>query len=534
MKTMDKRGVEPIIATTLLVLLALVGGGVVAYYTIPLVSNVDSSCLNALKSVEFSDVGFTCTLDDPSLSSFSIRISDPSLAGFDLGFRNDGNADTVAVKNGATYQSVCQLDSVFGQPLSLPESGGVRTYITQGKPAQIFISPILASGKSCYSEGRKELQIEANCVDPSVKTRMAKCLNAIATGPYCGDGTVNQANETCDPPTSCNAPYGGTCSYCDTNCQPATLVGPSCGDFICNGNETSVSCPSDNCAVPACNFTSANWSVTNAVEGTSVSLIVNGTNCDGQTLNWTIWEDDIVLFGDQLVSPSPADSIFSNGQATTTWTALWQDDVSGDPEYYFVAQQVNGQASITSSTATADELTVTQAPPQQVCGNSVKEGSETCDDGNVDDGDGCSSACSTENGWTCTGIGSGSCSPICGDSFLHGNEQCDPPQAACTPPYNGNCQYCGSSCVFVTLQGPYCGDGVVQSSNGEQCDPPGQTQTCTGGSSGSGGDDSNSTGTEGGVGGSSSSITGSATGSGSGSGSGTRTCTSSCTWSACA
>ena len=40
--------------------------------------------------------------------------------------------------------------------------------------------------------------------------------------------------------------------------------------------------------------------------------------------------------------------------------------------------------------------------PQNVCGDGVQGGGESCDDGNVADGDGCSSACAIEPGYTCT------------------------------------------------------------------------------------------------------------------------------------
>jgi cysteine-rich repeat protein len=37
------------------------------------------------------------------------------------------------------------------------------------------------------------------------------------------------------------------------------------------------------------------------------------------------------------------------------------------------------------------------------CGNGVVEGAEECDDGDTVDGDGCSSACKIERGWSCSG-----------------------------------------------------------------------------------------------------------------------------------
>jgi cysteine-rich repeat protein len=41
------------------------------------------------------------------------------------------------------------------------------------------------------------------------------------------------------------------------------------------------------------------------------------------------------------------------------------------------------------------------APGPAVCGNGALEAGEQCDDGNHDDGDGCSSTCTVESGWKC-------------------------------------------------------------------------------------------------------------------------------------
>jgi len=58
------------------------------------------------------------------------------------------------------------------------------------------------------------------------------------------------------------------------------------------------------------------------------------------------------------------------------------------------------------------------------CGDGVKAGTESCDDGSVNNGDGCSSACLVETGFTCTGSPS-VCTPVCGDGKKVGTEICD-------------------------------------------------------------------------------------------------------------
>ncbi len=126
-----------------------------------------------------------------------------------------------------------------------------------------------------------------------------------------------------------------------------------------------------------------------------------------------------------------------------------------------------------------------------VCGNKIIEVGETCDDGNMVSGDGCSSTCWPEFcgdgiiqsalGEQCEGTGTRSCaaSPgststqacqsncaygactapaICGDGIVQGTEKCD----------DGNTvsgDGCSSTCVVE-----FCGDGILQTGLGEQCD----------------------------------------------------------------
>ena len=58
------------------------------------------------------------------------------------------------------------------------------------------------------------------------------------------------------------------------------------------------------------------------------------------------------------------------------------------------------------------------------CGDGIKAGAETCDDGNTANGDGCSSTCSTESGYNCTGSPS-VCAAVCGDGIKTASESCD-------------------------------------------------------------------------------------------------------------
>lgn len=94
-----------------------------------------------------------------------------------------------------------------------------------------------------------------------------------------------------------------------------------------------------------------------------------------------------------------------------------------------------------------------------VCGDGILAlaNGEVCDDGNNVDGDGCSADCHTADG-----------GPRCGDGVVQTTlgEQCEPPNV-------GNCD---ANCHFV-IEPPHCGNNVLEPALGEQCEPPG-TPTC--------------------------------------------------------
>jgi len=84
-----------------------------------------------------------------------------------------------------------------------------------------------------------------------------------------------------------------------------------------------------------------------------------------------------------------------------------------------------------------------------VCGNSVIDGIEQCDDGNTISGDGCSSTCTSEM-----------VVPVCGNSLREGTEQCDDGNVI-----NGD--GCNSVCQTEIVIG-VCGNRVIEGY--EQCD----------------------------------------------------------------
>ena len=97
------------------------------------------------------------------------------------------------------------------------------------------------------------------------------------------------------------------------------------------------------------------------------------------------------------------------------------------------------------------------------CGDGVQSYYvEGCDDGNLIDGDGCSSTCRIEDGWHCEGGWTlhSHCTPVCGDGIRMGSEQCDDGN---TLGYDGCDPYCmhedGWDCTSGDCTA-ICGDGM--------------------------------------------------------------------------
>jgi cysteine-rich repeat protein len=96
-------------------------------------------------------------------------------------------------------------------------------------------------------------------------------------------------------------------------------------------------------------------------------------------------------------------------------------------------------------------------PPLPMCGDGAVNGTDICDDGNTDAGDGCSDTCTVEDGWNCDAADPSVCTTICGDFMVVGAEICD----------DGN-TVAGDGCSDLCAYEATCQNGIVEP--GETCD----------------------------------------------------------------
>lgn len=145
-----------------------------------------------------------------------------------------------------------------------------------------------------------------------------------------------------------------------------------------------------------------------------------------------------------------------------------------------VSAIIRDGAGNTSEFSAALELKNIPNPQYPNCGNSRIDEGETCDDGGIVGGDGCSSICSVETGFVCEGTPS-VCHPevsLCGNGELDTGEACDDANRSADDGCAGDCTVePGWGCTRVlgersicTRHNPEdaCGNGHVDA--GEECD----------------------------------------------------------------
>jgi hypothetical protein len=291
-----------------------------------------------------------------------------------------------------------------------------------------------------------------------------------------GDIDTSDINSTASVDTSCPTGSGYrvvlTATATDTttgNTVPCTGNSPAPGfnvtaggsvmvgvSLICGGSMppptdqghvvvTGTVVAGDNCPV----ITSWEVSPLRTSSGRPVNVSATATDADTplQTLSYA-WTADSGSF----VNPSAAITAYICGADTLTATLV---RVTPPHTLTFTASD-SFSPPCTASVSFSIDCT-----GDSYCGNGILEPGEQCDPPN-------GTTCDVN----CQLVGGGEC----GDAIVEGTEQCD--QGAANLPagttYGTAAAHCSATCTNL----PYCGDGVINTVNGEQCDPPDNT-TCT-------------------------------------------------------
>ena len=352
----------------------------------------------------------------------------------------------------------------------VPCSGACDGYLSE--------SDAELAGAVCtpYSCGNGVMEADEECDDGTQNGTYGHCGDGclLSSAFSCGDGDL-AGGEQCDCGTTSNfstvmADTGswaslngcatsngqyptdgsptGTCAY------DCTTPGPSCGDAEINGNEE-------------CDGDYASYSGNLCDDGTECSIDTDcstgtcgsstGTAaCGTGTVCETDGNADALTDIDTGVPCSSSTGLKLDG---TRCDALVAGDGVG--ACGTVTYDLTRSKTCRTETDTSGNMCTwndwTACVSADYCGNGTQDGSEECDDGNLDDTDACTNVC-TEN--------------VCGDGFVYsGVESCDDGSAnggSCDSSYESTCHYCTASCQYKTRSGAYCGDGQINGT--EFCD----------------------------------------------------------------
>ncbi len=125
--------------------------------------------------------------------------------------------------------------------------------------------------------------------------------------------------------------------------QLALITNSHLGPLDPTGYPQKICCKIDE-TITQCTLDDAYWSLnylgidkipedTSVVEGTSVYLVVDGTDCGTNPITFEIFEES--SGSDETRQPSSPNPSFLLGKVMTGWDAAWFDDSGADPKYYF-------------------------------------------------------------------------------------------------------------------------------------------------------------------------------------------------------
>jgi flagellin-like protein len=148
-----KRGLSPVIAVVLLLLITIIAAGIIVAFVVPFVNdNLGNSgeCFEVLGDLSFDETPFNCFNSSSSRTGFSIRVENDDIIGFRVALQATGSSNAVDIENGTLHSEFRMLlNSAWNDPLQVPERGGVRTYVSMGIFDKAELFPILAGGGKC-------------------------------------------------------------------------------------------------------------------------------------------------------------------------------------------------------------------------------------------------------------------------------------------------------------------------------------------------------------------------------------------------
>ena len=170
----NNKGVSPVIATVLLLVLTIVIVSILAVFVIPFVKDSlagSKDCFAVLGDIKFdTSSSYNCFYTNSSnglnRTGFSVRIDGDEVISFSTTLYRQGSANPYTIENGANLSVLRMLNEDFAQPLEVPSNGGVRTYVANDLFDRVEVNPILKTGKLCKAE--ETVTLERCSPDPTI------------------------------------------------------------------------------------------------------------------------------------------------------------------------------------------------------------------------------------------------------------------------------------------------------------------------------------------------------------------------------
>jgi flagellin-like protein len=154
-----KRGLSPVIAVVLLLLITIIAAGIIVAFVIPFIQDSlegGEACFNVLGDLSFAETPYNCfntsfVVDDPDgRVGFSVRVSNDDIVGFVAGVQRQGSSTAFEIVEDFTDEDIRMLIGPgFDGALEIPGNGEVRTYVVKGAFDKVELFPILESGAKC-------------------------------------------------------------------------------------------------------------------------------------------------------------------------------------------------------------------------------------------------------------------------------------------------------------------------------------------------------------------------------------------------
>ncbi len=278
---------------------------------------------------------------------------------------------TVSVEATSGGVGLCPSGDTF---LTLFASDGTTVLVaddSDGTNGCSFLNPVADTGMRALAPGRYYLAIEE---DGNNNTFGSYELRASMTPAACGNGLLETgAGEQCD----------------DSNTNAADGCSPSCA-WETVGSFTAPGAALPGAITPAGD---ADFFMVTIGQGQFLSAFTSdgGAGCPGDTVLELYGADGVTQLG------GDDDDGTSNCSRIDPNTDGWAANMAAGT--YFL------RVRAFSINATIPNYTLTVSITDNLCGNGALEGTETCDDGNAADFDGCSAQCQYELEGTAMGAG---------------------------------------------------------------------------------------------------------------------------------